>query len=57
MPKPIDQLTTTELVSQIDAGIYDNAEIVTELQFREVPNDYPDEAMRGGIRPTHLPTH
>ena len=55
--KPIEQLTTTELVAEIDGGNYDNAEIVTELQYREVPTDYPDTAMRGGIRPTRPPSH
>lgn len=60
MPKPIDQLTTRQLVEQIDGGIYDNADIKTELQYRDIPDDdisTSETEYRGGIRPTHAPTH
>ena len=60
MPKPIEQLTTRQLVAEIDGGNYDNAEIVTEMQYRDIPDDDISESeteYRGGIRPTHLPTH
>lgn len=52
--KMIENYTTQQLLSMIVAAepVYTPAQCVEELQARTVPNDYEDEAMRGGIRPT-----
>lgn len=56
----LENMTTSELIAAIDGGVYDNSEIVSELQYRVIPaNDVATSytEYRGGIRPTHIPTH
>lgn len=42
------QYTTAQLLTILK-------EIAVNLQYRVIPNDYSDTAMRGGTRPTHQP--
>lgn len=50
----ITLVETEQLVSDYctESSPFTADEIVRELNERIVPNDYEDEAMRGGIRPT-----
>ncbi len=54
MPTPIDEQPTTLLIDHLygeSLTPYTVEEIQEELEARIVPNNYPDEDMRGGIRP------
>lgn len=55
MPLTPADYTTAQLLDQADGTSFTTftvAQIVAELKLRKVPNDYEDEAMRGGLFPT-----
>lgn len=56
MPSGIELLSTIQLLDIADGNSeqpFTVLEAVNEMKARVVPNDYPDVAMRGGIRPTN----
>lgn len=48
----LENMTTADLIAAIDGGVYDNADIVEELQLRAIPSNYTDTTTRGGLFPT-----
>ena len=61
MPETIEDFSVSKLLDIADgtdtSTDYTPEEAFEELRYRIVPNDYVTEEMRGGIRPTHIPTH
>lgn len=57
MPANLTDKTTQELLNILKDGNQQIlwASAVNELENRIIPNDYPTEMYRGGIRPTTQP--